>query len=82
MNNSSVIKMIEDGLIFGNVLVPSDNYNFKKYRIAHKNENGSGLTQVSAANMLGLSDDKVISKFENNNSRIDDRTYSIFLLFF
>ena len=24
MNNSSVIKMIEDGLIFGNVLVPSE----------------------------------------------------------
>lgn len=80
MNNSSVIKMIEDGLIFGDVVVPSDNYNFKKYRIAHKNEDGSNFTQVDCANMLDLSDDKVVSKFENNNSRIDDRTYSIFLL--
>lgn len=80
MNNSSVIKMIEDGLIFGDVVVPSDNYNFKKYRIAHKNEDGTNFTQVNCADMLDLSDDKVVSKFENNNSRIDDRTYSIFLL--
>jgi len=80
MNSSSVVKMIEDGLILGDVVISSDNYNFKKYRIAHKNEDGSNFTQVDCANMLDLSDDKVVSKFENNNSRIDDRTYSIFLL--
>lgn len=78
--HSSVQQMVDDGLILDNVVISADNFNFKKYRIAHKNEDGSNFTQDDCAKMLNLTDKAVVSKFERNDSRIDDRTYSIFLL--
>lgn len=37
-------------------------------------------TQAHTANILGLTDGVIISKFENGKAKIDKRTYSLFLL--
>ena len=77
---SSLNEMIEKGLVFDHVVIPSDNFNFKKFRQNRIREDGKTFTQEDAAVMLHLADAQVISKFERNELRPDNRTYSLFLL--
>lgn len=77
---SSLNKMVKEGLLFDNVVIPSDNFNFKKYRQNRIRADGKMFTQDDAAKMLQLADAQVISKFERNELRPDNRTYSLFLL--
>lgn len=79
-SGSSVKDMIEEGQLFDGVVIPSDNYNLKKYRKRLVREDEKPFTQNDVALLLKLTDAALISNVERNEVRLDDRTYSTFLL--
>lgn len=77
---SSLNDMLEAGLVFDNVVLPADNYTFKQVRKKLVREDGKPFAQIDVARLLNLVDEHLISKFERNELKPDNRTYSFFLL--
>lgn len=77
---NSVNELIEKGKVLPDLVVASDNFNFKQFRMSYKNQDGTSFTQDQCARSLDLYDANVVSKYERNELRIDSRTYTVFLL--
>lgn len=74
MNNKSLAAVIDD------IIIEFYDGALSEYRKISKNANNSAMTQKDVADILQLTDDKFISKIERSIQKMDDRTFTVFLL--
>lgn len=67
-------------LVFTDVIMKAYEGALNEYRSKSKNADGSPMTQLDVANILNLTDDKIISKIERFIQGMDDRTFTVFVL--
>lgn len=74
MNSKSLATIIDD------IIIEFYDGALNEYRKISKNTDDSAMTQKDVADILQLTDDKFISKIERSIQKMDDRTFTIFLL--
>lgn len=74
MNNKSLATVIDD------IIIEFYDGALNEYRKISRNTNDSPMTQKDVADILQLTDDKFISKIERSIQKMDDRTFTVFLL--
>lgn len=74
MDNKGLATVIDD------IIIEFYDGALNEYRKISRNTNDSAMTQKDVADILQLTDDKFISKIERSIQKMDDRTFTVFLL--